>query len=569
VRQKISNLKYIIKCIAALESVRNTKIEEIPCTCAKRKMFKQILPVGVNTGKVMCYISCMRTLFAAFKRQLKAVPRPDPHITNEFIEFSKRMIDKYITPHLYDFDYSFSRWMNHLTLSKQKKIEKVMAEYKEKRDLIRMVEYGLMCKIETQQSGGKNRAIANIDDMTKYIMGPVCWELEHLFTEYFPGYCGNKSGTQLEDFLNSAYHHGFTTSLQGDGSGFDLSQHPELREIDMYIYNKLVENNRIWHVSQRDFQFVTNVQYRRIVPSAYVNNTKTIPFTSIIPGTVFSGASDTTLMNTIRMALYNHFTLYKAGLILDDYELLAKGDDFMVLTDSSLCPKIQQSYDNLWAAKPKGNDYASNYYRKGIGQILKFLKIGDFSTLDFCSNAVIPYEIDGIKKFRVMRRPERMIELAHYSRKATNMNDTELAQYYLDMAKALEVTAGEKPFYKNYIYAYRYYAKYILKRINKDESQLKQKIQSKNFYPHDGHRSIKNEYDHAEKSLAGQFSKYNMHISVYSRMSEHRDEIQDHYIYKFLFETYGLTPTMLQYHQQQLKNPYLMYDIISDFIIKD
>lgn len=62
------------------------------------------------------------------------------------------------------------------------------------------------------------------------------------------------------------------------------------------------------------------------------NNRKAINLgTALIYGTVFSGASDTTLMNTVRMACYNHYTLTRNNLKFEeDYKLYAKGDDFMV-----------------------------------------------------------------------------------------------------------------------------------------------------------------------------------------------------------------------------------------------
>jgi hypothetical protein len=571
--KKSNPTRYIINCIAAIEVVRQTKIADIPCTCKKKKMLKQILPVGINTGKVMCYTSCMKTLFAAFKRQLKAVPQPDKKILQEFLDFSKKLIDKYIIPHLDDFDYSLSKWMNHLSAAKQDKMDMAKMNYERKFDekgkkiILDKVIYGLMCKIEAQQAGGKNRAIANIKDDIKYIMGPVCWELEQLFTKYFPGYCGNKSGTDLEDYLSSAYENGFNVSMQGDGSGFDLSQHPEIRELDKYIYNKLIERHKIWHVDEKDFKFVTNVDCRQILPEIIVNNRKMVPFTSIIPGTVFSGSSDTTLMNTIRMACYNHFTLYKAKMEMNEYELLAKGDDFMVLTDASSTGKIKKSYEELWSAKPKDKSYESNYKRKGLGQILKFIKIGDFSTIDFCSNAIIQYNYDGKVRFRVMRRPERMIELAHYSRKATHMNDKELKQYYTDMALALRVTAGYVPFYRNYIDAFEFYASLIKPEHCKGRHNDPKK---KKWYSPDEHQKNTIQVGHSEeKQIAGMFDKYNMKISVLQRVSKYQKLINDEDIYAFLLNTYGLTKDMIQQHREHLMNPSMMYDIISDFILKD
>lgn len=567
VSRKQSNLKYIIGVISNIVVLRQTKIIDIPCTCAKKFMFKQVLPVGQNTGNVMCYTSCLRTLFAAFKRQLKAVPRPDPQVTDDFIQFSKKFIDKYIRPHIHEFDYSFSDWMNHLKANKQKSINSVLDDIKKNGLNIKNVIFGLFCKIEEQQEGGKNRAIANVDAKIKYVMGPICWSLEAFFTKYFPGYCGNKSATDLENYLNQQYAAGYTTSAQGDGSGFDLSQHPEMKQIDKYIYQMLIDNRKIWHVPEDIFEKVVMADYRAIQAKYISKNGILFPFSSIIPGTVFSGSSDTTLMNTVRMALYNHYTLYKAGLFFEkdntasQYSLLAKGDDFMILTYSHLIPAVERSYLKLWSSKPKDKSFEANYQNKGIGQILKFLKVGDYGSLDFCSNSVIQYYYKGKIKFKIMRRPERMIELSHYNRKAATYNAINLKQYYLDMAEIIEITCGYKPFYRNYIDAYRYYASKL-----KVPSRAPKVGDKRVNYPSDGHTSF---HDSKLAKIVKKYSYLEKDIAIACRLSDHVNEIEDRYVYQYLMEYYHLTPTMIEAHRIALQNPNMLYDPLSDFILKD
>lgn len=556
-----SNICYIINVISNLQVLRKTKIIDIPCTCKKKFMFKQVLPVGLNTGKVMCYTSCLRTLFAAFKRQLKAVPRPDPKIMDEFLDFSKKFIDKYIKPHISEFDYSVSQWMNHLTSSKQQSIEQIKKDINEKGIDFLNVVFGLFCKIETQKEGGKNRAIANIDPKMKWIMGPVCWSLEAFFTQFFPGYCGNKSATDLENYLTEQYHAGFTTSAQGDGSGFDLSQHPQCKEIDKYIYSLI--KDKVWHVDSSIFWKAVSMNYRKIDAKLISKEGIIRPFSSIIPGTVFSGSSDTTLMNTVRMALYNHFTLYKAHMKLNnDYKLLAKGDDFMILIHPEDERRICSAYSLLWSNKPKDPlDFDQNYGIKGIGQIIKFLKIGDYETIDFCSNAVIRYIYNNKIKFKIMRRPERMIDLAHYNRKAATYGAANLKQFYLDMATILRLTCGYKPFYRNYIDAYEYYASQI-----HAPPKMPKVGKMKRHYEDDGHKSFHNEKVQADIK---RFKYLDKDMAILCRLSTHQDEVDDKYVYKFLEEQYQITKPIIDYHAKQLKRCNMIYDPISDMIAQE
>jgi hypothetical protein len=563
-------IKYILRQLAAHRTITETKIHDIPCTCTNsdpmpKNAMMQVLPVAQNDDPCIIYNSCLRTLFAAFKRQLKATPRPEKDVMDKFEKFSKDFIDQYITPHIPSFDYSYTEWYAHLTHAKQIKMDKAREMY-ESLGCPTIVEFGLFCKREVQQDGGKNRAIANISDIVKYIMGPVCWALEAMFTKLFPGYCGNKSGEDLEDWLAETYAAGFVTSLQGDGSGFDLSQHQECKFIDNYIYNLISE--KVHHVNKDHFLYIANMSVRQLNASIFINKSRRTPFSARIRGTVFSGSSDTTLMNTIRMALYNHFTLHEAGLTLYDYKLLAKGDDFMFfINNNHHLAKIKQSYARLWSPKPKDpKALDQNYNRKGLGQIIKFLKIGDFTELDFCSNAVIPYKQNNQTLFRVLRRPERMIELTHYSRKALQYEPGQMKAYFTMLKVMMEKTSGDIPFYRNYLNAFAYW-----------ESQIKAPPVTiklgppRKQCPIDDTKQHSNTYKHPSLYLdfVKKFAVYGTDFlySVYNRMSSHT--IPEEYVYSFLLEKYGLTKTIIDMHANILLNFNCIYNPVSEFILRE
>lgn len=89
-------VKYMLQQLASHQVLEETKISEIPCTChnslpEQKAAMMQILPVALNDEKCIIYNSCLRTLFAAFKRQLKATPRPENDVMDRFIKFSKKI----------------------------------------------------------------------------------------------------------------------------------------------------------------------------------------------------------------------------------------------------------------------------------------------------------------------------------------------------------------------------------------------------------------------------------------------------------------------------------------------
>lgn len=537
----------------------NTRIDQIPCNCKgeAEHALKQILPVASNTGEVICYNSCNRTLFAAYKRQMQRVFPPDPTILTEFEAFVNRYFDQYVRPVLDSFDYSYTDWYNHLPAAKQAAMRDVKKQI-DKNGYPTKVEYGLFCKREKQAAGGKNRAIANIDPVIKYVMGPVCWSLEHYADRFFPGYCGSKNWDQLEDMFSSLYKRGFMHVLQGDGSAFDTSQAAECKIIDRLIYNYIADHGKIHHVPAEVFKQLSTVSERHLVAKYHENKTMHSFARASIYGTVFSGASDTTLMNTMRMALYNMFTLERAGLQYDiDYRHLAKGDDFMVFTKEREWHgrSFEDIYYSIWSPKPK-NSLTTDFRPHGIGQILKFLIIGDYTTIDFCSTMCVQ---DG-DNFKLFRKPDRMNPLGHYSRSALKMKPAQLKQYLLDLAYSLEVIAGGYPLYQEYIDAYRYQASLI-----QAEPVIMQTGRNREILPSDGHHSY---LDENAEMIRLRYHDYGHDFAegMIFRHSTHK--VSHKALLHILLTHYGITQIDIQYQKNLIMQPVgtYLYDSLADAI---
>lgn len=552
----------LVKWAANRYVLATTRIEEIPCTCRgeEQDALHQLLPTGANTPEIICYNSCDRTLFAAFKRQMMRVYEPDPQIAADFQQYTRDYFDKYVEPVLRTFDYSYSQWFNRLPRNKQDAMLKAEAEIAEK-GYPELCEYGLFCKREKQEAGGKNRAIANIEPAIKYIMGPVCWALEDCADKYFPGYCGKKSWDDLENLFQQYYSEGFHYVLQGDGSAFDTCQHYELKLIDRLIYQYLAQHNKIWHVNPDDFERLACSEYRELNAKSIGRDGVRRLGSATIRGTVFSGASDTTLMNTLRMALYNLYTLERLGLQYGrDFKLLAKGDDFIIF---SRVPKLngcdfESLYLKTWRPKPKHMITNFDDNKGALGMILKFLNVGDYDTIDFCSVTCIPYA--NHTKFKLARKPNRMDPLAHYSRATLKMQNRPglIKQYLLDQAMALEVSHGSMPFYNEYARAYRL----VAARINAEPMRSasgKPRLQLDN----DGHQEVQvhSHEEWAEREFYDYGHEYIEGLKF--RFSTH-DEVSDEEVYAHLLKHFNISEIDVQYHRDFLEGLNCIYDCIAD-----
>lgn len=427
------------------------------CTCGcKQRGYEQILEGA--TDEAMMYANCKINLVAAVKRQVKSAPCPSQKDAMEFIKFSKGVINKYIRPHLVNFGYSINQWYNHLTRSKQKLIEPIeeffngtsdqYEHYTNLYDLLnnhrfnKWLTYEALLKIELQKSDGKPRLVCSTPQINKYVLGPIAWKLEEIMSKFMPGYCGGKNLTQMSDEINNHIDNGFTSVAEGDGSGFDNTQDVYLKEIDRYIYSLI--RRHIYHVPREVYDYISTMLYKPMTVVYYnKGGSKEVLMKYYVLGTVFSGDVDTTLMNTVRMALYNLFVNYKAGLKFNrDYIVFSKGDDFSVMYQNYINEdKIRSAYNRYFLAKHKLKTGDENIDQRqfGLGQIMKFLDIGDPTTFKFCS--LRSWETDPITHHITLTRdPEKFFNLSCYSRKIKSMDCYEAAQYMYDQAEALLVS---------------------------------------------------------------------------------------------------------------------------------
>lgn len=435
-------------------TINNIKVSNVHCYCEgnkamKKTQFEKILGKNVpNQDEIMCYAPCKHTIFAAAKRQIKSAPTPEQSVLNEFIEYSKNLIEYYLKDHLNNFGYSYADWFNHLPLQKQLNMQKVknllmkdeelLIDGEEFKKLIKMHYQGI-CKIELQPIDGKPRMVCSIPDIIKFVMGPITWHLEEIFANHFPGYCGGKNLTEMSEEINKYIDLGFIKVVEGDGSAFDNTQDINLKEIDRYIYRRIL--SKVYHVDKELFNNISQSYYKCMDIQDRDPKTKKLKtiMTYYVLGTVFSGDCDTTLANTIRMALYNHFVNYKMGLQFGiDYVLFSKGDDFTVMYKSYVNDLLINQYYNIYFLEASKDPSIVDDRIYGLGQVCKFLHIGDVTSFTFCS--LRAWIIDSYGHITLTRDPSKLYNLGKYSRKTKCYNIQQRIKYYLTQALALRAS---------------------------------------------------------------------------------------------------------------------------------
>jgi hypothetical protein len=433
-----------------MQTINDIKVRQIQDKQPDKIGFMKILGTNINfhEKEVMMYGKNKQTLFAAAKRQMKTAPTPSATVAKDFIQYATSRIENEIGYELDHFSYDVTQWYNHLSAAKQQVIKPIKMYY-ERPDLHRLLysekerqrqltlHYEAIVKAELQPADGKPRMVCSIPQRIKYTMGPVCWQLEELMAHKLNGYCGGMNLTEMAEKINNYAEQGFTKVVEGDGSAFDNSQDITLKALDRYIYNRI--KDKIYHVPKEEFELLSNLHYKTMDVKYHDNGKPKTYMTYKVLGTVFSGDSDTTLANTIRMAMYNIYANERSGLKYGvDFVVFSKGDDFSVLYKQRISDtKIRSVYEKYFLGKPVNQYKILDNRRGGLGQICKFLDIGDLSSFKFCSLRSW-YVDDSYNKITLTRDPKKLYNLALYSIKAKSKNWSELVQYHIDLAVSYE-----------------------------------------------------------------------------------------------------------------------------------
>lgn len=528
--------------------------EDLPCTCKgdAKIAAKAILPLGVNTNKVLVYNNCYRTLLASSIRQGKSMPSWEPTLLKRYYAFCDKIFEKEIIPMLEQFKYSYDHWYNHLEKGKQDEIDLVDKDPSNP-DLLKYV-FNNFSKREIQAwldgSDPKARNISAPNAEVKYVMGPVIWQLEYLFGEHFHGYCGSANYNDMAEYYKKCLNKGWSLIAQGDGSGFDLSQTHESKYIDRLVYDWLSDNQKITHVEPETFRSIANRRFRKLNIKTFCEGRVVRLGEIMLDATVGSGSPDTTFGNTLRMSMYNRFVLEEiVGLEKEDYGLKTKGDDFVALLPEHCRSIIQSAYYEFFVAPSEFKEETDDRLPIKSGQILKFLQLGDIESVDFCSTAVM-YRSGTVT---VLRKLDRLTPLAHWSVKALSYSQYDMYHYYVALRDSFKAWAGGLAYYGEYADVFDFYAKNIYERVSKLPQGLKRLEEAKKKVVVDRRRTIKTQEgpcrpSHREDHVYGRDFAFSL-----LEKQQTNNSVNDEDVYNYILEKYGYDRYTLNCHIQKLK----------------
>lgn len=396
----------------------------------------QILP-DLNLNPCIIYHQCSLNLYNASKRQALYVQKPEPDFVEEFNRWNLKIWDTEIRPFLEDFDYSTNHWYNSLTASQQKEVD----PYRMGAEIPFKNVFNMFCKLEKQELSyndgsfdwPKNRCICAPEAYIKWVTGPVVTELQKRYAENKVfGYCVDKNWDDLAQFYNMCANKGLTMTVQGDISGLDRSVTKFLLDINRLSYKYVTK--KVYHCDPRLWDFFL-CEDETIIKSSFFekNNSKFYNKYNVkntqgyfkVQGTRKSGEYPTTHGNTELVSrLIRYVMEYKLGYSKETYEMLVKGDDFVIFISPTDQERIKEAFKDVFETKGINPD-GKCQWRSGTA--LKFLKFGAIYDTDFCSTET--FYCKDCQTHRVTRKLQRFYTLSAYSRSTLAMSKEEIDNY--------------------------------------------------------------------------------------------------------------------------------------------
>jgi len=391
----------------------------------------------IMPNPVICYHQCKGNLYNALKRQALYVQKPEPDFVEKFNEWSFNIWDSEIRPILEDFKYSYARWFNGLTRSQQLEI---LPYHNKEKEVPLANTFNMFCKLEKQEvtikngewDWPKNRCICAPEPYIKYVTGPVISALQELYAaNNVKGYCVDKNWDDLGTFYNKCMKKGLYMTIQGDISGLDRSVTDFLLGINRLSYKFI--KKKIYHCDDKAWDCFLMNNTTKIVSKMFKKDK--MKFKGIqdivnlgnvwVEGTRKSGEYPTTHGNT---ELVSRLIRYVMEIVLnihrDNYELLVKGDDFVIFT----VPDNHEIYKNAFKQvfETRGiNPDGKCVYKSGTA--LKFLKFGTIYDTDFCSTDT--FYCKDCKTHRVTRKLNRYFTLTPFTRNVFGCSEKEIDNY--------------------------------------------------------------------------------------------------------------------------------------------
>jgi hypothetical protein len=393
-------------------------IRKVPCTKLESKAADQIFPLIVHENFYTPTVKhhCPRTAVSSSLRACSNKVGFDPI---EFDRYAKWFRSKFIPEFMKCVDrelweVKISDWLLKYDIPYRKKMLKAIDRDHISANGELKMQYEAFTKIEMQfttvphdwkdtpLNDTKERQICGPVDEKKVWANAFINKLEEIASKYKKGYCGRANWIEICEKLDALVLK-ITNPIWGasDGKGFDMTQLPE--------YNALMDELILAAAEHPNFSWEEPLELDRLKESLQGSHELNV---SVDHGDLkyktvgrASGDGWTTFSNTMLMLSYWEYTYDKVAI--EEYILMAKGDDTLFCHDVNLQDTFLHSVDSVFTNR-------SDEHKHGLGQIVKKIKFGDLTDLDFLSNE---FFLTSQGKYRMTRIPARVFQTLSWTTK--------------------------------------------------------------------------------------------------------------------------------------------------------
>lgn len=254
---------------------------------------------------------------------------------------------------------------------------------------------------DTPLNDTKERQICGPCNEKKVWANAFINKLEEVASKFCKEYCGRANWIQICQSLDEINNKMKYLWGASDGSGFDMTQYPEMNELMNELLEKAANHpNVFWKEMLCKDRFIEMIRGSLLLQVSVDHGA--LKYEAVGRA---SGDGWTTFGNTMLMISYWQYTFHLAGI--SDYGLKVKGDDVLFAVLPKDLKKLKTAIAIVFTDK-------KHEHKHGLGQICKKVNYGDITDLDFLSNE---FFLTDKGNLRMTRIPARVIQTNSWSTK--------------------------------------------------------------------------------------------------------------------------------------------------------
>lgn len=429
-----------MSAIKKFDSKFNLSISEYPTveqyaslTCIESKgMYIQYMPKYTECSVVTVYHNCYKTIISCMFRHATATILAETSMLDRFSGFVTSQCLPEIEDLMEDYLASYSIYYNHLNAKQQNEQDKYRANPDNRGYYIEP-----HCKSECQIGlpiDCKTRCICGVCVKDKIVCGRYIYDLENLVrNSRIKGYSAGKNWIDKEKTLK-AWRDKMYQVINNDINGCDRSIIRLKGCVHFAIYTlcRMRAKSRYDIPSNEEFDehaFKQRVKlliknHNLMSDDDFLNQ-----FIEIF-GTVYSGKSCTTLLNTLcvifLLRFINEIILH---IKYDDYDMQVSGDDANnAISVFYTKEQISKAYYAVFCPEYMyANTLLYPLLTHGLGLRCDDIYVGDVDDVMFCST--VAFYCEGCASYKLLRELSKYVRSSPYSVKAANFSSTRLDAY--------------------------------------------------------------------------------------------------------------------------------------------